>query len=130
MTLAIFETCLYVTDLPSATRFYRDVMGLELVREGESLMSTFRCANSYLLLFNPEEARAADRLAPSHGCRGEGHVAFHVEQDELPVWRDRLARHGVPIEKEVTWPRGGVSVYFRDPSGNILELAPASVWFS
>ncbi len=35
---------------------------------------------------------------------------------------------GVAIEAEFAWPRGGRSIYFRDPSGNSLEFANPSIW--
>ena len=35
---------------------------------------------------------------------------------------------GAKIESEVTWPGGGTSIYFRDPAGNCLELAPGRIW--
>jgi hypothetical protein len=35
---------------------------------------------------------------------------------------------GVAIEQEVDWPRGGKSLYFRDPAGNSVELLTPGVW--
>jgi catechol 2,3-dioxygenase-like lactoylglutathione lyase family enzyme len=32
------------------------------------------------------------------------------------------------IEAEVEWPKGGRSIYFRDPSGNSLEFAESKIW--
>jgi catechol 2,3-dioxygenase-like lactoylglutathione lyase family enzyme len=37
-------------------------------------------------------------------------------------------RAGISIEAEIRWPRGGASVYVRDPAGNSVELAPARIW--
>ena len=39
-----------------------------------------------------------------------------------------LRKCGVAIESEVDWPSGGTSLYFRDPAGNVLELAPPTLW--
>jgi hypothetical protein len=41
--------------------------------------------------------------------------------------QDILHRHGVSIEKEVEWPRGGKSLYYRDPAGNSVELVTPGV---
>ena len=49
-------------------------------------------------------------------------MAFRVREDELPAWRERLEREQVAIESEIAWPRGGRSIYFRDPAGNSIEL--------
>jgi catechol 2,3-dioxygenase-like lactoylglutathione lyase family enzyme len=46
----------------------------------------------------------------------------------MDAWRDHLAARGVDIEAEVQWPRGGHSLYFRDPAGNSLELASPRIW--
>jgi catechol 2,3-dioxygenase-like lactoylglutathione lyase family enzyme len=35
---------------------------------------------------------------------------------------------GVPIEQEHQWPGGARSLYFRDPSGNSLELITRGAW--
>ena len=37
----------------------------------------------------------------------------------MDSWRAHLKRHSIPIEREVPWPEGGVSVYFRDPAGKV-----------
>ena len=34
----------------------------------------------------------------------------------------------VPIELETDWPRGGHSLYFRDPAGNSVELITPGLW--
>jgi len=36
--------------------------------------------------------------------------------------------NGVPIESEVRWPRGGRSLYVRDPAGNSVEIASPALW--
>jgi catechol 2,3-dioxygenase-like lactoylglutathione lyase family enzyme len=81
-----------------------------------------------LLLFNPTETAKALSEVPTHGATGPGHIAFAVEPDTLPHWRTHLQQQNVDIEREVAWPSGGQSIYFRDPAGNSLELATAQVW--
>jgi len=39
-----------------------------------------------------------------------------------------LREYGVSIEKEFTFGNHPPSIYFRDPDGNSLELAVASIW--
>jgi catechol 2,3-dioxygenase-like lactoylglutathione lyase family enzyme len=43
-------------------------------------------------------------------------------------WRARLEAAGVPIESRVTWPRGGESLYVRDPDGHSVELLTRGLW--
>ena len=123
----IFETILYADDLAAAETFYRDVMGLEVYSRFAVAVS-FRCGHCALLIFDPSKSEAAGRPVPSHGSRGPWHLAFGVRDDELEGWRQHLCAKGVAIEKEVDWDEGGRSIYFRDPAGNSIELAPPTLW--
>jgi catechol 2,3-dioxygenase-like lactoylglutathione lyase family enzyme len=129
----ILETCLYVDDLAAAERFYVEVLGLTFLSRQPGRHLFLRCGNRMLLLFNPAESERvptplpADQVPP-HGARGPGHVAFAVPELELADWRRHLEQHGVAIEKVFDWPKGGRSLYFRDPAGNSLELATPRIW--
>src|SRR5215213_3795034 len=115
----VLETCLYATDLDAAERFYRDVVGLEAFARAAGRHVFFRCGErAVFLVFNPEATERPGGDVPAHGARGPGHVAFAIAEEEIPAWRERLLQHGVPIEAEVEWPRGGRSLYVRDPAGN------------
>ena len=86
-----------------------------------------------LLVFDPARTASAPgevggTPVPAHGAHGAGHVCFRVAAEELAAWRERLTHAGVAIEAEIAWPRGGSSLYVRDPAGNSVELAPASIW--
>ncbi len=124
----ILETCLYVDDLDAAERFYGDVLGMEFVSRRAGRHVFWRCGPQMLLLFDPREVRRADSDTPHHGAQGPGHVAFAVADDQIPAWEAHLTRHGVAIERQVQWPQGGRSLYFRDPAGNSLELASPRIW--
>jgi catechol 2,3-dioxygenase-like lactoylglutathione lyase family enzyme len=129
----ILETCLYATDLNAAERFYAEVLGLEVFSRVPDRHVFFRCGAGVFLVFNPvrtgaEETTVGGAAIPLHGARGAGHVAFAVPEADLSAWRTRLERADVDIESEVTWPGGGTSLYFRDPAGNSVELAPPKIW--
>lgn len=123
----IFESVLYADDLVAAEAFYRDVLGLEVLQRSD-LFVVFRCREEVLLIFDPTKSAAANRSVPSHGARGSGHLAFAVREKNLDLWRRRLMESGIEIETEVDWGSGGVSLYFRDPAGNSIELAPPTLW--
>jgi non-canonical purine NTP pyrophosphatase (RdgB/HAM1 family) len=44
------------------------------------------------------------------------------------MWRQRLTAAGIAIESEFEWPRGGRSIYVRDPAGNSIEFAEPRIW--
>ena len=123
----IFETVLYAEDLAAAERFYHEALGLEVIERGD-LLVVFRCCGGVLLIFDPRRSAAAGRNVPSHGTSGAGHVAFAAKPQDLEAWRKQLHQAGIPIETEVDWPQGGRSIYFRDPAGNVVELAPRTLW--
>ena len=123
----IFETVLYAEDLAAAERFYRDAVGLEVIGRGD-LWVVFRCGGGVLLIFDPHKSGAPDRDIPSHGASGAGHIAFGAKAEDLAAWRQQLRKAGVSIEQEVDWDEGGRSIYFRDPAGNVVELAPPTIW--
>lgn len=121
----VYETVVYATDLEAARAFYRDVLGLREVEDG-----VFRLDDDgVLLLFDPSESSRPGRVVPSHGPTGAVHVAFSVGEGELDAWRDRLAAHGVELEQDQDWGRGGArSLYVRDPAGNSVELVEGDLW--
>jgi catechol 2,3-dioxygenase-like lactoylglutathione lyase family enzyme len=41
---------------------------------------------------------------------------------------EHLTEHGVNLEGRTQWPRGGTSVYFRDPDDHLLEIATPGLW--
>lgn len=123
----IFETVIYAADLGAAERFYREVLGLELVSRFDVALA-FRCRGGVLLVFDADKASLPNRGVPSHGAHGPGHLAFAAAAEELDAWRAHLRERGVPIEMEVNWEAGGTSIYFRDPAGNSIELAPPTLW--
>jgi catechol 2,3-dioxygenase-like lactoylglutathione lyase family enzyme len=123
----IFETVLYAEDLAAAERFYHEALGLEVL-ERSNLTVVFRCGGGVLLIFDPRKSAAPDRDVPSHGTTAVGHIAFAAKPEDLDAWREQLRQAGVPVEREVDWDEGGHSIYFRDPAGNVVELAPPTIW--
>jgi len=124
----ILETCIYAADLDAAEAFYRDVMGLTLHSKVPGRHVFFRCGKSAMfLIFNPDKTMH-EKSPHGHGKPGSTHAAFAVEGTELDAWRAHFAKHNVAIELETTWPNGSRSIYFRDPAGNSLELAPPDMW--
>lgn len=130
---AILESALYVTDLDAAEAFYSDLLGLECVGKVAGRHVFLRCGGGILLLFNAEATRqppppGARLPVPPHGAAGEGHLCFAATTEEIEAWVALLSSKNVAIEADFEWPNGGRSIYFRDPSGNSLELAEARIW--
>jgi len=130
---AILEAALYVSDLDVAERFYSDVLGLDVITHAEGRHVFFRCGKGVVLLFNASATEIppppdAKLPVPPHGARGPGHLCFAASAQEIERWKERLEAKGIAIEADFEWPKGGRSIYFRDPSGNSLEFAEPRIW--
>jgi catechol 2,3-dioxygenase-like lactoylglutathione lyase family enzyme len=128
----VLETALYVDDLDRAARFYRDVLQLPMLLRDARLCVFDARGQTILLLFlrggSTEEAVLPGGNIPPHDGSGPLHMAFAIAATELEVWEEHLARHSIEIEGRVKWPRGGESIYFRDPDRHLLELATPGIW--
>ena len=115
-------------DLDRTTAFYRDLLGLSLVREGASdddpdarhfWFSAGDGAPGTLISF----LEYPDLEQGVVGIGTVQHFAFAVASAaEQEAWRDYLRERGV--EATDVFERGGFrSIYLRDPDGNIVEIA-------
>src|SRR5687768_13097216 len=128
----VLETALYVADLERAAAFYTDVLGLRCIHEDHRMRAYDVGGNGVLLLFpegqslKPVETPGGS--IPPHDGSGPMHVAFSIPADELEEWQQHLMNNGLVLEGRTQWPRGGVSVYFRDPDDHLLEIATPGLW--
>ena len=129
---AILETVLYVDDLDRAAAFYETVMGLPVLHADSRMRAYDVAGRGVLLLFvrggTLEPVETPGGTIPPHDGSGPLHVAFAIERAQLSGWEAHLAHHAVAIESTTEWPRGGHSLYFRDPDGHLLELATPGLW--
>ena len=122
----VFETVIYAENLDAAQAFYSQVLGLELVARGD-MMLAYECGQGLVLIFDPRKSGKPGRPRPAHGTAGPGHIAFGARADEIDDWLAHLEAHGVEIEQIAT-DEEGTAVYFRDPAGNSVEIAPPTLW--
>lgn len=128
----ILETALYVDDLDRSSRFYEQVLGLQCMGGDDRFRPYHVAGRSVLLLFKrggtAQPLHTPGGSIPAHDGSGENHFAFAIPAFELSAWEKHLAAHSIVIESRVHWPRGGTSLYFRDPDGNLVELATPGMW--
>ena len=128
----IKESCLTIADVDRSERFYCELFDLTVI-EGDARFRALNVADSHVLLLfargqteHPVELPGG--VIPPHGASGQSHLAFAISDADLEAWKTRLEQRGVVIESIVTWPRGGTSLYFRDPDDHLLELITPGVW--
>jgi len=128
----VLETALYVDDLARAAWFYEDVLELRPLYKDDRLRAFAVGGRNVLLVF--QRGASLDTVImpggtiPPHDGHGPAHIAFAIAADQLAEWETRLSAYAIAIEGRVTWPRGGQSIYFRDPDGHMLELATPGLW--
>ena len=128
------HTAMPVHDLDAAEAFYRGVLGavphnrtcfqLEDVKTGAALFKSFVIGDFLLALTVARQPMAmppADRFRGAHGFRH----GFQVSRARFEAVRGALDARGIPYQGPVAHPEEGPfgeSLYFKDPSGNFLEL--------
>ena len=101
-------------DLDEGIRFYRDVLGGELLVE-QPAFAQFDLAGTKIGI------GSVGTTFMTAGAEYP-HLAFNVDAETLVRMKDWLGACGIPTSN--FWSRQGVEtlMFFRDPSGNVIEL--------
>jgi lactoylglutathione lyase len=134
LLMKYLHTMVRVTDLEESLRFYRDALGLEVLRVQEVPSGRFTLA----FLAAPGDHEAQVELTYNWdpetytGGRNFGHLAYAV--DDIYAQCARLQAHGVTILRP---PRDGRMAFVRSPDQISIELLqrggslpPAEPWVS
>jgi catechol 2,3-dioxygenase-like lactoylglutathione lyase family enzyme len=128
----ILEASLYVEDLKRSREFYERIFDFVTLFEDERMCAMEVPGEQVLLLFRhgmtDQPAPGPGGIIPAHHGRGALHLAFAIPFGELAAWEDHLSRQDIALECRIGWPRGGTSLYFRDPDGHSLEVATPGLW--
>jgi len=128
------HTAMCVHDLPEALHFYCHILGakraqrtnfqIEHVLEGVAVFQSI-ILEDYLFALcvapNDMPMPPPDQLRGAHGFRH----GFVVSRDRFDEVQASLRLNDVPFEGPVEHPHAGPfgqSIYFKDPSGNFLEV--------
>ncbi len=132
MKLRVLETALYVENLDAAEKFYADLFDCQTLLSDERMRALNIGGANVLLLFKrggtTEGEEVEGGFIPPHDATGQIHLCFAIEKDDLENWHRVLDLHKVEIISTVRPPRGGTSLYFRDPDDHLIELATPGIW--
>jgi catechol 2,3-dioxygenase-like lactoylglutathione lyase family enzyme len=123
--LAFHHLAVQCQDLEACERFYRDVLGLRVLRRWP-LPGQAKDRSVWLAVGGNEDAgflaleRVEDRPEPRpwrDGRPGLHLIALQIPAAERRSWEARLAAAGVEVVHHTRW-----TVYFLDPEGNRVGL--------
>ena len=116
------HTMVRVADLEASLKFYRDALGLEVLRSKEIPSGRF----TLVFLAAPGDTQAQLELTYNwdpeelKGGRNFGHLAYAV--NDIYATCERLQQHGVTILRP---PRDGYMAFVRSPDNISIELLQA-----
>ena len=117
---------LFVDDMPTMIRFYRDVLGFEITEDENSV-------NVYLIkdgtLFMLYERKNFEKMTNRKyeylkGLNGHFELALYVEHfEDVDKRFEELVNKGArPVLEPTTEPWGQRTCYIADPEGNLIEI--------
>jgi catechol 2,3-dioxygenase-like lactoylglutathione lyase family enzyme len=120
-SLSLDHCVIHVTDWERSNVFYRDVLGMAVVPVGNGWV--YRCGEMQLNVHGPGvEPHPVARVPVPPG----GSDLCFVWPGAIATAHLHLVRHDIPVELGPVARRGargsGMSVYFRDPDGSLLEF--------
>lgn len=134
----VVETGVYVEDLDRSVSFYKDLFEFE-TEVRDDLICVLRVPGGQALILFPKRiASEPGRTSatdvpfkgtiPSHGGDGRQHIALAIPAAELPSWERRLTDRDIEVIGRTEWPRGGKSIYIRDPDDHLIEFLTPGLW--
>ncbi len=127
----IVEICIHSSNFGEMKNFYIHSLGLDLVSEEKGRHVFLKTGKSMLLIFNPENTlNNSNSIFPIHGAITPPsilHFAFEIKKEDYENWKNLLQMKKISIDKELEM-RNSKSIYFHDPSGNIVELITDNFW--
>lgn len=117
---------LFVRDMGTMIRFYRDVLGFE-IKESENAENVYLEKDGTLFLLygrDDFEKMTKRRFRYADGIQGHTELALSVENFAAvdSVYAETIAKGAQPIMEPTTEPWGQRTCYIADPEGNLIEI--------
>ena len=118
-------TLLQVFDMPTSVRFYRDVLGFEIVdtsgREGDQFdWGILRLNDTYLMLNTAYEQDSRPAQPVSAHLDAHGDTCMYFRCPDVDAAYQHIRTHGINVQEPKVAPYGMKQLYLHDPDGYSL----------
>lgn len=117
---------LFVEDMPTMVRFYRDVLGFEIAEE-ENAANVYLIKNGTLFMLYRRrdfEKMTSRKYEYLKGFNGHFEIALYVDTFEEvdKEYAQAIAKGAQSVLEPTTEPWGQRTCYIADPEGNLIEI--------
>lgn len=117
---------LFVKDMATMVRFYRDVLGFE-IQEWEDAVNVYLVKDGMLFMLYERrnfESMTRRKYEYINGLNGHFEIALYVDTFEEVDKRfaEVVSKGATPVLKPTTEPWGQRTCYISDPEGNLVEI--------
>ena len=117
---------LFVDDMPTMVRFYRDVLGFEIT-EGENAVNVYLVKDGTLFMLYERknfEKMTSRKYEYLKGVNGHFEIALYVDTfEEVDIeFANVVSKGATPVLEPTDEPWGQRTCYIADPEGNLIEI--------
>ncbi len=125
---------LFVNDMATMIRFYRDVLGFE-IKESEDAVNVYLIKDGTLFMLYERknfEKMTSKKYEYLSGLNGHFEIALYVDTfNEVDArFKEVVAKGAKPVLEPTTEPWGQRTCYIADPEGNLIEIGSFNKPFS
>lgn len=117
---------IFVKDMPTMVRFYRDVLGFEIKEEEEAdNVYLIKDGTLFMLYRRSDFEKMTDHSYEYvKGFNGHSEIALYVDTFEEvdEEYRKAIEKGAVSVLVPTTEPWGQRTCYIADPEGNLIEI--------
>jgi catechol 2,3-dioxygenase-like lactoylglutathione lyase family enzyme len=127
MSIEVRGVCalLQVFDMPASVRFYRDVLGFEVVqssaREGDQFdWGLLRLGEAHVMLNTAYEQEYRPPQPETTRVAAHGDTCLYFGAPDVNAVYEHLRSHGIDVKEPKVAPYGMKQLYLHDPDGYSL----------